>query len=249
MTGDYVPPVRRALVIQHVPVEGPYAIAEALERAGIEVDLRLAGTDPLPGPDDVLAHSALVVMGGPQDAHTDHDPTGAVFPTRDAEVALLRAAVGAGLPTLGVCLGAQLLAAAIGGRAVPGTAGREIGWSPVRFTADARSDTLFDGMPPELTVLHWHGDTVELPRRVLLLASSDRYPNQAFRVAPRAWGVQFHLEVTVDAVTGFVSAFDGEPAIAEQAPRNVAALAPHRTVVFDRFAALVCAAEHDRPSG
>jgi GMP synthase-like glutamine amidotransferase len=231
--------VRRALIIQHVPVEQPYAIADALARADIDVDVRLAGTDPLPDPEQLGAHAALVVMGGPQDAHTERDPDGAGFPTREAELALLRAAIAADLPTLGVCLGAQLLAAATGGQATPGDAGLEIGWSPVRLTADAHTDALFDGLPEELMVLHWHGDSVVLPRRAMLLASSDRYAVQAFRAAPRAWGLQFHLEVTVDAVTGFVATFDGEPAIAEQAPRHVAALEPIRDVLLDRFAALV----------
>ena len=222
----------RAVVVTHVPVEGPYAIGDALERHGIEVATVLTGVDALPEEADDLA--ALVVMGGPQSAYSDDG-----FPTRTAELALLRSALGVGVPTLGVCLGAQLLAAAAGGAAVAGTAGTEIGWGPVRVLPDAASDPLFGDVGDELTVLHWHGDTVELPRRATLLASTDRYPNQAFRVAPRAWGLQFHLEVTVDAAAAFVTAFGGDTGIAEQAPRHLATLAPARDLVLDRFAAVV----------
>lgn len=170
----------RALVVQHVAIEGPYAIADALRRGDVTIDVRLAGSDPLPASID--GFDALVVMGGPMSAYDDHD-----FPTRRDELTLLASAVAAGVPTLGVCLGAQLLAAAVGGAAVPGEAGLEIGWGPVWLVPEAKDDPLLADLDGELTVLHWHGDTVVLPSDAVLLASSDRYANQAFRVAPRAW--------------------------------------------------------------
>jgi GMP synthase-like glutamine amidotransferase/SAM-dependent methyltransferase len=213
----------RALVVQHLDVEGPYEIGAALERHG--VDVVRGGAGSLDGFD------ALVVMGGPMSAHRDDG-----FPTRRAELTLLRTALERRVPVLGVCLGAQLLAEAAGGRALPGTAGPEVGWLPVQVVAE---DRLFAELPATFTPLQWHGDTVELPPRAELLASSERYPNQAFRVGEVAWGVQFHPEVDRTAVEAFVRAFDGDPTILEAADGALAALAPVRDALLDRWAALV----------
>jgi GMP synthase-like glutamine amidotransferase/2-polyprenyl-3-methyl-5-hydroxy-6-metoxy-1,4-benzoquinol methylase len=212
-----------ALVLQHLDIEEPYEIATALHRRGIRT--RVGPPDDLDGVD------AVVVMGGPMAAYADDD-----FPTRAAEIALLAEALDRELPVLGVCLGAQLLAVAAGGRAFPGDAGREIGWAPVRVVG---ADRLFDGLPPTFPVLHWHGDTVELPPGATLLASSDRYPNQAFRVGPVAWGLQFHVEVDAAAVARFVERFDGDPTILADADDRLAELAPTRALLLDRFAAVV----------
>jgi GMP synthase-like glutamine amidotransferase len=213
----------RALVVRHLDLEGPYEIAAALARRGVAV---------VDGPPDSLdGFDALVVMGGPMAAHSDDG-----FPTRAAELRLLADALERDVPVLGVCLGAQLLAVAAGGRAFPGTAGPEIGWGPVRVVGE---DRLFRDLPPSFDVLHWHGDTVELPPGAALLASSDRYPNQAFRVGAHAWGLQFHLEVDAAAVAAFIERFGGDPAILAEAGGRLAGLAPVRDAVLDRWAALV----------
>jgi GMP synthase-like glutamine amidotransferase len=213
----------KALVLQHADIEAPYEIAAALCRRGIDVEVGL--------PDDLRGVDALVVMGGSMAAYSDDG-----FPTREAELALLAEALRRELPTLGVCLGAQLLAVAAGGRALPGQAGEEVGWAPVRLVGE---DRLFSGLPASFPVLHWHGDTVELPPGAELLASSDRYPNQAFRVGPVAWGMQFHVEVDRVATERFVDGFGGDPAILHVTDARLAELAPIRTVLLDRFAALV----------
>lgn len=212
-----------ALVVQHLDVEEPYEIGAALARRGVRTDVGL--------PDSLDGYDALVVMGGPMAAYADDG-----FPTRARELGLLRQALDRELPVLGVCLGAQLLAVAAGGGALEGGAGPEIGWGRVRVVGD---DGLFAGLPSELTVLHWHGDTVELPPGATLLASSDRYPNQAFRLGPVAWGLQFHVEVDEVAVDRFVTRFHGDPAIRAEATARLAELAPVRDVVLDRFAAVV----------
>jgi GMP synthase-like glutamine amidotransferase len=213
----------RALVVRHLDVEGPYEIATALRRHGV---------DAVDGPPDSLdGFDALVVMGGPMAAHSDDD-----FPTRTAELRLLADALDRRVPVLGVCLGAQLLAVAAGGRAFRGEAGPEIGWAPVHRVGE---DRLFADLPTSFPVLHWHGDTVELPPGAELLASSDRYTNQAFRVGPVAWGIQFHLEVDLGAVGAFVERFDGDPAILAEAADRLAELAPTRALVLDRWATLV----------
>ena len=219
----------KALVLQHHVFEEAYEVGVALAARGVELDVRLMGRDRLPV--DIGEINALVVMGGPMAAY---DGTG--FPTRRSELDLLGQAIDRQVPTLGICLGAQLLAVAAGGAAVPGTAGTEIGWAPVRLAPT--NDVLFAGLAPELTVLHWHGDTVVLPPGAELLASTDRYPNQAFRVGPAAWGLQFHVEVTLEAVARLVEQFHGDPAILAEADARLADLAPTGRAILDRFAAV-----------
>jgi GMP synthase-like glutamine amidotransferase len=229
-------------VIQHLPPEGPYLIAEALENAGVGVELCqvFAGGHPPAGLD---GYNGLVVMGGPMSAASDDG-----FATRTAEIDLLEDALERGLPALGVCLGAQLLAIAAGGKVYPGAEGPEIGWAPVSLMiGESERDLLFRDLPRELTVLHWHGDTFDLPPGATHLAANKAYPNQAFRAGPRAWGLQFHLEVDRSGVEAFLAAFGDEAAscgvppedIATQAGSAIAELAPARGALLDRFAALV----------
>ncbi|MFI0777420.1 methyltransferase domain-containing protein [Streptomyces sp. NPDC021212] len=225
------------LVVQHLPHEGPYAIGTALEAAGLPVRVcRTWAGDPVPESPDGLA--ALVVMGGPMAAYDDSP----AFPTRAAELALLRVALEAVVPVLGVCLGAQLLAVAAGGVARPGD-GQQTGWGTVRTTSAAPADPLFAPLPEHLRVLHWHGDTMDLPAGAALLASCDRYPVQAFRIGGAGWGLQFHLEVDEEAIDAFATAFPDEaatvPDLRESTPAELTASAPHRDGVFERFAALV----------
>ena len=234
------------LIVQHLEPEGPYAIGDALEEAGVPVDLRpvFAGA---PLPRDLADADGLVVMGGPMSAVSDEG-----FPTRRAELDLLAEALDAGLPTLGVCLGAQLLALAGGGTVTTGTDGPEIGWAPVELTGEAGEDPLMAGSPARLTVLHWHGDTFDPPAGATALAASSRYRNQAFRHGPRAWGLQFHLEIDHRAVDAFLDTFGADAALAGTTPQSISAdsagaltaLRPHRTRILSRFAQLVAA--HDR---
>ncbi len=177
------------LVVQHVEPEGPYVIGDALAKVGAAVDVRLVsvGTHLPPSLD---SYQGVVVMGGPMSATSDEG-----FPTRAREIELLEEAIERGLPTLGVCLGAQLLAIATGGKVYPGANGPEIGWAPVFFGHEAETDPLLTGLPGEMTVMHWHSETFDVPPGSAHLASSKLYPNQAFRVGGRAWGLQFHLEV------------------------------------------------------
>lgn len=170
-------------VIEHVGDEGPGLIGEIAIAAGLTVR-RCGMGDPLP---DLEPLSALVVMGGPQAVYEPEQRL-------SAEVALLHEGLTRGLPILGVCLGAQLLAAACGARVRGGERGQELGLGTVRLTGLGRDDPVFAGFEEVIPVLHWHGDTFDLPRGACHLASSDAYANQGFRLG-RAYGFQFHLEV------------------------------------------------------
>ncbi len=230
------------VVVQHLEPEGPYRISDALQRRDVEVDVcRVFAGDAVP--DDLSGYDGVVVMGGPMSATSDDR-----FPSRRAEIALLADALERGVPALGVCLGAQLLAVAGGGTVYRGANGAEIGWAPVALSRDAADDPLFSGVPSSLTVLHWHGDTFDLPPGAVHLASSRHYRNQAFRCGSAAWGLQFHLEVDAGAVAAFTRAFGDEAErcgvplgeIDGPAPGHLSALEGAGQIVLERFATLVC---------
>ncbi len=223
------------LVVQHAEVEEPYVIADALLAEGLRIDVlhTHAGAQP---PEAVRDLSGLVVMGGPMAADSDDG-----FPTRSAELALISDALRRRVPVLCVCLGAQLLAVASGGRVWRGKR-PEIGWGSVDLTPDAMSDPLLAGLPRRLPVLHWHGDSFDLGGGAVVLASNGNYRNQAFRLGPAAWGLQFHLEVTPTAVQRFVDAFPaeaasvGSEAVLAPTAACLEELEPLRSTVLARFA-------------
>ncbi len=179
---------RRVVVLEHVPFEGPGAIADwAAERGHELVRVALFQSEAVPPPSAI---DALVVMGGPMGADDDDR-----FPFLLEEKSLLRACVDEGRPVLGVCLGAQLLARALGAP-VRAQGYREIGWFPLRWDAAGRGVPGFAHVPDTSTVFHWHGDTFALPAGTVRLASSDGCPNQGYATADgRVIGLQFHLEM------------------------------------------------------
>lgn len=178
----------RLLVLQHISCEHPGAFSEVIAERGVEaVPVEIDEGEPLP---DWRGFDAVLAMGGPMGAYEDSQ-----HPWLTAEKELVGEAVEAGRPFLGVCLGVQLLAAALGAEVAPmGSA--EVGLLPVELTEAGRGDPLFAGVPEPLLTLQWHGDSFELPEGATLLASSPAAPHQAFRVGDSAYGIQFHLEVT-----------------------------------------------------
>ncbi|MFF3014624.1 methyltransferase domain-containing protein [Streptomyces sp. NPDC057939] len=219
------------VIVRQVPEEELSPVIAAFASAGLDTRT----VRPLDGesvPRELTGIDALVVIGGaPPDP-----PIHGTGP--DAGLALLREALAAEVPVLGICGGAELLAVAAGGTATP-VPGGPSGWAEVDRRVAAATDPLFSGAPGRQRVLHRHGRTVDLPDAAVVLASSDRYPVQAFRLGGSAWGIRFSL--TPETVTG-TRPLPGAPTGA-RAPSPTAT--PWRDRLLGRFAALVASrAEH-----
>lgn len=183
--------MKKAHVIRHVPFEDLGNLAPALADAGFAVGYREAGLDDLSSY-DAAGPDLLVVLGGPIGVYE-----GRAYPFLADELRLLERRLAADRPTLGICLGAQLIAAALGARVYPGDRGKEIGWSPLRPGVDlSAASPLSDLLDERIEVLHWHGDTFDLPDGATHLAASALYANQAFGWGKRTLALQFHPEVT-----------------------------------------------------
>lgn len=177
-----------AVAIRHVAFEDLGTFAAVLERRGWTISYRDLAVDDLAGR-DVAAADLLIVLGGPIGAY-EEEP----YPFLRDELRVIEHRLGAGRPVLGICLGSQLMARALGARVYPGT-GKEIGWAPLQLSGAGRESCLArlgEGTP----VLHWHGDTFDLPKGAALLASTPRYQNQAFAWGRHGLAVQCHLEVS-----------------------------------------------------
>jgi GMP synthase (glutamine-hydrolysing) len=177
------------LVLQHIACEPPGVYEDVLRERGVELTrVEVDEGEPLPS---WREFDAIVAMGGPMSVNDE-----AALPWLREEKALVADAVRAGTPFWGVCLGVQLLASSLGARVYGGEA-PEVGVLPVELTDEGRVDPVFAALPDAFPALQWHGDTFDLPDGAVLLARSPAYPNQAFRLE-RAYGVQFHLEVSPD---------------------------------------------------
>lgn len=177
--------------LQHVPFEGLGSIEAVLSAKGHpHTATHLYRNEPLP---EVDAFDLLIVMGGPMGVYDEGE-----HPFLEAEKRLIREAIARGKKLLGICLGAQLIADALGAK-VTRNAHREIGWFPIHRTPQAER-TRFKGLLPEtMEVFHWHGDTFDIPEGAVLLASSEACRNQGFIVGDRVIALQFHLETTPDS--------------------------------------------------
>ena len=175
----------RAHVLQHVSFEGLGSIAAWLSQRGAGTSsTRFFESDPLPALDDV---DLLIILGGPMSVNDEEQ-----LPWLREEKAFIARAVASGKAVLGICLGAQLIASALGSRVYPGSE-KEIGWWPIAGESAPPGAFAF---PATATVFHWHGETFDLPAGALRLASSAACKNQAFQTGARTIGLQFHLETT-----------------------------------------------------
>jgi GMP synthase (glutamine-hydrolysing) len=225
-------------VLQHHPAENLGAIAEALESAALAWQyVRVFDGHPIPT--DMKGAGGLIMMGGPEAVY-ELDR----YPYLRAEMALIENALKAGRPVLGVCLGSQSLAAALGAN-VRRAPHKEIGWYPVRLRPEAKDDRLLRGLPEEFVAFHWHSDILDLPAGAVPLASSELTELQGFRYGDNAWGLLFHAEMTQAIVSALVKEFgeglkrvgiEGEEILAS-APRHLAGLSKVAETIFGRWAA------------
>jgi GMP synthase (glutamine-hydrolysing) len=225
------------IVVQHVETVGSHAIGDALRARGVEE--RVVRTDRGdPVPDGLGGACALLVMGGPMGVYEADR-----FPHLRDEIRLIQRAMADGAPVLGVCLGSQLVAAALGASVTRGPR-REIGWREVRLRDAAQDDPIWRGCPPAFVPLHWHGDVFELPPGAVSLASSEQTEHQAFRSGARTWGVLFHLEMGPTGVDAMATRFASELAsvglaredVVGPAAAHAAALEPIASRVFRAWA-------------
>jgi GMP synthase-like glutamine amidotransferase len=178
----------RAVCLQHVPFEGPGVFAAALTERGVGLERYLVPQEGLPKD----AGEGLIVMGGPMSVN---DPDSWIA----EETEFIRSAMLAGKPVIGVCLGSQFMAKALGASIRPGKA-LEIGLTPVRLTPQAKQDPVFSTLPESFEVFEWHGEVFDLPQDCVPLAGSELAPLQAFRYAARAYGLLFHLEMEENGI-------------------------------------------------
>lgn len=177
---------KKCIALQHLAFEDLGLFAEVLVHAGYEIDYRQAGIAPL-AVDEWRGAELVVVLGGPIAAYDTH-----LYPLLDDELAGLRERLALRRPTLGLCLGAQLMASALGARVYPSSSAKEIGWAPVELSDAGKASCLapLAGVP----VLHWHGDTFDIPPGGELLARTAGTPHQAFSHGRNALALQFHPE-------------------------------------------------------
>jgi GMP synthase (glutamine-hydrolysing) len=230
------------LIIRQVAHEAAGTLENALAKARVEFQY-LDLFHEYPYTFDCERYTGVVVMGGPMNVDEVEK-----HPFLGDEIRWIRQTIEAEIPLLGICLGSQLLAKACGAKVYPGPV-KEIGWYPLELTIAAAADRLFAGCGPKMTVFQWHGDTFDLPPGAVHLAQSPLCRNQAFRMGPSAYGLQFHIEMTSEMIEDWLtdSGNSGELAsldyidpklIRQKTPQELPGLQTLADIVLGRFAAL-----------
>lgn len=190
-------------VIRHLCFEDLGSFASVLQARGYQIKYSEAGRDDL-SQIDALSDDLLIILGGPVSVNDR-----AMFPFIETEIEMLRRRVTADKPTLGICLGAQLIAAALGAEIYSG-AEKEIGWYDLSLTESGGASALRYLSAAHCRMLHWHGETFDLPEAAVLLASTEKYQNQAFSYAENVLALQFHPEVSRPAMEQWFIGHIGE---------------------------------------
>jgi GMP synthase-like glutamine amidotransferase len=194
----------KALVVQNVEIEGPGLLCGEMEKAGRALDIRVMDRPGAALPDSLSGYSALIILGGPMNVYEEK-----AYPyLKDIDL-LIREAVEKELPTLGICLGGQLIAKTLGAPVTRNPV-KEIGWYKLRLTPEGIRSPLFTGLPEEFPVFQWHGDTFVLPGGVSHLASTAGCANQAFSCGEKVFALQFHLEVTPEIINTWADVYADE---------------------------------------
>jgi GMP synthase (glutamine-hydrolysing) len=184
---------RSAVALRHVEYEDLGLLAPILRDAGWDASYREAPTDDLGDP-AIGETDLLIVLGGPFGAYETQ-----AYPFLATEIGILERRLAKNLPTLGICLGAQLMAKALGSRVFAGPV-KEVGWGKVDLTAAGRKSCLLPLADDGAKIVHWHGDTFDLPAGATRLASNVNYQNQAFAFGEAALALQFHLEADAEVL-------------------------------------------------
>ena len=233
-------PRPKILVFQHVPYEPLGTLDPLLKAAGFRIRYVNFSREPQ-APVVLDRYAAVIALGGPMNVDETHR-----YPYLAREVEILRDALDRDMSVLGICLGAQLLAKALGGRVFRNDRA-EIGWHDVRLTGDGRVDPVLSTFSDTQEVFHWHVDGIELPRDCRHLAASDRSHVQAFAHGEHAYGLQFHLEVNKPLVQRWLRVPENQAvltdpeacvdarAIAEQTPARISALEALSRATFSRW--------------
>ena len=228
--------MKSVLAIQHTPAETIGSIAAPLAAANVAVHTCEVFCQQIV-PTEIGNYSGLILMGGPMSVYEQDR-----YPFIESDLALIQSAMTAGKPVLGICLGSQLIAAALGARVYPGRK-KEIGWLKVRLHEGGMRDPLFVGVPFAFTAFHWHGDVFSLPLGAVPLASSALTEQQAFRYGAKAYGLLFHLEVARPHIDGRVETFRQEleeagidaETIVQQTSEYLPSLQAVGTLVFEHW--------------
>ncbi|WGV27483.1 glutamine amidotransferase [Halotia branconii] len=182
--------MKTATIIRHIAFEDLGNLAPLLMQHDYAVTYIEAGYDNITQIDSV-ASDLVIVLGGPIGVYDESD-----YPFLLDELNFLESRLKLDLPTLGLCLGGQLIARALGAKVYQGNKGKEIGWASIDLSEAGKYSPIAYLAPEETFVLHWHGDTFDLPDGSTLLASTSKYPNQAFSWGKHCLALQFHPEVT-----------------------------------------------------
>lgn len=196
--------MKSVLILQHIDIEGPGTLEDFLKKNHIPyliASLFQSASSGLKEPQD---YSAIISLGGPMNVYEEER-----YHFLRWEDGFLKKALKKGVPLLGVCLGAQLIAKAAGAQ-VKKAPTKEIGWYEISLTEEGSKDPLFQGLPRQLIVFQWHGDTFDVPKEGKWLAQSPLCPHQAFRYGDSAYALQFHLEVTQAMIAQWIEAYKGE---------------------------------------
>ncbi len=192
----------KVLILKHVEIEGPGLIEVCLKKGKIPYEiLALNSSISLPKLD---AFTHLVILGGPMNVYEED-----LYPFLKKEDLFIKEALQRGKSILGICLGAQLIAKALGAKVFQAPI-KEIGWYKVSLTPSGLKDPIFTNLPQSFMVFQWHEDTFEIPKGAILLATSTSIPHQAFRYGEHAYGLQFHLEVTEEMIHKWMEVYNGE---------------------------------------
>lgn len=192
-----------AMIITHLQQEGSCSLGHSIVERGMRIHTR---NSPRNGIDDIdpLRPDLLVIMGGPVGVYQSNE-----YPFLKQEIEMLQKRIKADLPTIGICLGSQLMAAALGSEVYKGMQGKEVGWKSLALTEDGKGTSTEYLCAPHTNMFHWHGDTFDLPKNATLLASTDQYANQIYSHG-KALGLQCHPEVQEHQLQEWFVMFQGD---------------------------------------